>query len=67
MEAFQQRVVDEEIALHEKCHKLEAFLTSKEFSGLPAAEQSRMGQQFHHMMEYAKILRERIAAFAQPS
>ena len=65
MEAYQQRVVDEFVALREKRELLEVFMTSKIFSGLPNDEQLRMGRQLYHMTGYAEVLGERIAAFGK--
>lgn len=60
----QQRVVDEERELDERLRKLHDFIGTPTFNGLPVAEQDRLGNQYVAMSSYARILAERIAAFA---
>ena len=64
MEAFQQRVVDEQAELDEKRDKLGQFIGGYVFNGLPEAERERLVRQKSCMDEYSGILGERIAAFA---
>lgn len=63
MEAFQQRVVDEESELTEKLNKLGEFIRGKIFQTLPEAERSRLQEQDGYMRSYVDVLRRRIAAF----
>lgn len=63
MQDFQQRVVTEKTELDEKLGKLQVFLNTPRFMGLPADEQSRMVRQASAMSEYSVVLGERIAAF----
>jgi len=63
MQPHQQRVVDEKTALDEKNDKLKAFIMGSVFSTLPYEERSRLDHQYDVMMEYSRILRDRIAAF----
>lgn len=62
MQDFQQRVVEEKLALDDKLKKLEA-LPSVIFSALPEAEQSRLERQRVCMQNYSNVLGERIANF----
>ena len=64
MEAFKERVVDEQTELDEKLKKLGQFIGGDVFNRLPEAEQERLVRQKSCMDEYSGILRERIAAFA---
>ena len=61
LQEYQQRVVDEKSALDEKIAKLKAFTDVKR--DIPAREVARLGEQLYHMVNYSKILGERIDAF----
>lgn len=64
MQPHQERVVAEKNDLGEKLNKLKAFIMeSPIFTTLPAAEQKRLNRQYDAMLEYFKILGERITAF----
>ncbi len=65
MEPYQERVVAEKQALDEKLTKLADFIfrSGGKFFDLPEAERLRLTKQYGHMMDYACILGERIAAF----
>lgn len=65
MEAFQQRVVDEETELNAKIEKLTAFLHGETFDGLPLVERARLSQQLTYMLSYSAVLHERIDAFTR--
>jgi hypothetical protein len=67
MEANQQRVVDEKLALSDKLDKLETFHNTVIYAGLPPAEQSRLTRQLYIMKLYEQVLAERISAFATPA
>ena len=67
MEAHQQRVVDEKLALSDKLDKLETFHNTVIYAGLPPAEQSRLTRQLYIMKLYEQVLAERISAFATPA
>ena len=71
MQPYQQRVVDEKIALDDKLAKLTAFTTTanQTFAALPHAEQERLIRQRGIIEQYSEVLGERIDAFtcaAQP-
>ncbi len=59
----QQRVIDERAELVEKSAKLEAFIGTPIYCGLPSDEQARLAHQFGIMESYCDVLAERIAAF----
>ena len=69
MEPYQERVVAEKRELDEKLSKLANFLFSDQDKRLVAVlevmgdEHLRLLKQYCHMMDYSKILGERIAAF----
>ena len=64
MEAYQVRVLAEQIELYEKLQKLEAFVNvAVIFGKLPEEEQERLKRQLSYMKEYNAVLRERIEAF----
>lgn len=65
MEAWQQRVIDEERELHERIVKLDDFLRkgNAAFDALPDEVQPLMINQHRIMNLYAWILRERIKRF----
>lgn len=66
MTPFQQRVVEEVAALDEKLDKLVPFIdTNGIFDTLPKDEQTRMWRQRIYMMEYSRVLHERIAKFEE--
>ena len=60
----QQRVVDERSELNEKIDKLKAFIMeSPIYKTLPPEEQKRLNRQCDVMIEYSRILGDRIEAF----
>ncbi len=61
MEAYQQRVIDEKIELDAKLVKLQTFL-AKDME-IASDELERLKRQAEVMIEYSKILGERIEAF----
>ncbi len=63
MEPHQQRVVYEKAALDENINKLEAFMLTPIYDGLPSDEQSLLYRQLRAMKGYSGILGERITAF----
>lgn len=63
MEAYQERVVQEERELREKMQKLEAFFGTEIFKGLPQDEQKRLNRQYSYMSGYREVLEERILNF----
>jgi len=63
MQSFQLRVVIEKAELDIRLRSLSEFFEKPEYVCLPAAEQNRMARQSAVMLEYSKILGERIAAF----
>jgi hypothetical protein len=62
--AHQKRVIDEKRELDERKEKLEAFFDTPKFAQLDADEQGRLHAQRGAMAAYARILSERISAFA---
>jgi hypothetical protein len=64
MKDFQQRVIDEKKELDEKMGKLHKFITSDfDWTGVTPAECKRLTKQYSIMMEYSRVLGERIADF----
>lgn len=59
----QQRVVAEATELNTKLDALVKFLGTPMYAGLDLAERDRLAHQSAHMHAYARVLRERIAAF----
>ena len=64
MQAYQERVVQEVRELREKLDKLNQFVQSTPFSGLPTDEQQRLLKQRDLMDQYAAVLDERISNFS---
>lgn len=56
----QQRMLEEQRELQEKTHKLTAFLASAASAQLPLVETRLMHEQLHHMLQYSKVLQQRI-------
>lgn len=63
----QQRVVEEKRDLDERKNKLEAFFDTATFAQLDDSEQGRLHAQHAAMVDYARILGERIEAFTLPA
>lgn len=59
----QQRVIDEKAELDTKLANLIPFLSSDTCHSLPFDERGRLKRQSEIMVDYSKILGERIAAF----
>ena len=59
----QQRVVDEKAELDDRAGKLNVFIGTEVFKGLPLAERGRMTRQLSLMLQLSMVLGERIAAF----
>jgi hypothetical protein len=59
----QQRVIEDREDLSGKCSRLDAFLQTPTFTGLPAEERTRLSLQRGYMGLYLTVLNERIAAF----
>lgn len=60
---YQQRVIAEKAELDERIEKLDAFLVTTTFHGLPASERNRLMFQGSAMRIYSRVLADRIAAF----
>lgn len=60
---YQQRVIDEKLALDEKHGRLFAFFGTDLFQKLPEDEKTRLTIQSYLMGQYSNILNERIQAF----
>jgi hypothetical protein len=67
MEAYQERVIAEKAELDEKIDKLENFIfrSGGRWFDVPEDERLRLTKQFGYMMDYSRILKERIAAFGK--
>jgi hypothetical protein len=66
---YQQRVIDEKLALDLKIDSLKDFINDddqKIFDRLPADDQFRLARQLLTMESYSDILGQRIAAFGEP-
>ena len=63
LEPYQQRVVEEKADLDGKITRLMDFINSEDFKPVNTVEKTRLEQQFHVMLTYSKILRERIHNF----
>lgn len=63
MESYQERVVEELVALNYRIISLRDFLPSECFADLDQDEQFRLMEQLYHMQEYGKILQERVNAW----
>lgn len=64
MQEYQQRVVDEKIALEEKLVKLSAFLLSEIFLTLDNEDRFLLSRQKEVMSDYLDILVARIKRFS---
>lgn len=64
MEAYQTRVVEEKQELDSRLEKLQLFVASTRFDGVPNSEQERMKRQLRIMKDYSQVLSERIDAFS---
>lgn len=63
LQPHQQRVVIEKAELDEKIAKLKAFMDTPQCFALPFAETTRLARQHALMVDYSRVLGERIAAF----
>ena len=64
MQPHEERVIIEKKELDEKIDKLKAFIMENPvFKRLSIEEQKRLNQQYDIMIQYSKILNERINAF----
>ena len=60
---FQDRVREERDELGKKIKRLNAFLVSQ--MGIPMAERNRLDRQYNLMVEYRRVLSERIDAWQE--
>ena len=63
MKDWQQRVVDEEIALKKTCIALDSFLDSAVYDDLILVEQAKLTTQVYFMLGYLGVLIDRIDNF----
>jgi len=63
MQEYQQRVVDEKVALDDKCEKLSKFFSSEKAKSLSPEERLMLAEQGYRMTQYSNVLGRRIAAF----
>ena len=63
MEEYQKRVVEEKKDLDQKIVKLTTFLFSEASAGMDEEENLRMLKQKYSMMDYSRMLGERIGNF----
>ena len=61
--SFQERVIAELIALSGNVARLEVFLDTPVFAGLPKDERGRLVVQLRFMQGYEAVLLQRIEAF----
>ena len=64
---YQNRVLDELNELEGRLGRLSRFINGEASVGLPPSELARLYRQLYAMQAYADVLRERIAAFAEPN
>jgi hypothetical protein len=57
---YQERVIDEEIALKDKLRSLNSFINGIEFRQLPIKDQILLTEQYGYMMLYLTVLHKRI-------
>jgi|WetSurSiteA1Bulk_404760.scaffolds.fasta_scaffold00513_20 hypothetical protein len=62
-ESYQERVKEEREELNTRITKLCYFIHSDSFLGLAETKQELLERQLYVMMEYSKILKERIGLF----
>lgn len=67
MEAYQQRVIDEKVALDEKLAKLTEFVGSAAYEVLDNVDRFLLCRQRDAMVDYSRILEQRIERFAASS
>lgn len=65
MQEHQNRVVTEQTELQDKIDKLYKFTLGDLYKGLDEAEQYRLSEQLQHMIQYNRVLLERITAFKE--
>lgn len=65
MPPHQERVITEQVELQDKIDKLYKFTTIDAFKSLDKAEQDRLSEQLQHMIDYNRVLLERITAFKE--
>lgn len=63
LQAYQQRVMDEQAELVWRIDKLREFMQTSTFFDLDSKEIDRMYRQLKHMTDYSRVLGERIDAF----
>lgn len=63
MQDYQKRVIEEKQELDARLDKLNHFVQSKHFLTIPEDEQERLQRQQGFMIDYSKVLGERIEAF----
>lgn len=63
LQPHQERVLEEKRDLDEKIHKLTVFIASARIAQVSLAESRRLYQQLQHMLDYSRVLQDRINAF----
>ena len=63
MEDYMERVIVERSELLDKVINLTGFIYSDRVLGISQKEQDRLQEQLHIMLEYARILTERISEY----
>lgn len=65
MQPYQERVITEQTELQDKIDKLYKFTTIDLYKGLDKLEQDRLSEQLGYMIDYNRVLLERITAFKE--
>lgn len=63
MQAYQERVIKEKVELDEKMNKLNQFLDSPALKDIPQSDQYLLHKQSIAMLQYSRVLAERINNF----
>jgi hypothetical protein len=63
LQPHQERVLEERRELDEKIHKLTVFIASARIAQVSLAESRRLYQQLQIMLDYSRVLQDRINAF----
>lgn len=65
LQPHQERVLEEKRELDEKIYKLTVFMASGRVTQVSLAEARRMHKQLQIMLDYSRVLQERINAFGE--
>lgn len=65
LQPHQERVLEEKRELDEKIRKLTVFIASARIAQVSLAESRRLYRQLQHMLDYSRVLEDRINAFEE--